>query len=102
MIYDDNKLLTNNLRELNISPLDAFRLTCVIEALPTEWRTILIPCNQSVIELFNLQNYVQLHLHGQNVLLIKAVSKIIYKEFRDRSITPTTLSLGHKIARISI
>ena len=28
LIYEDNKLLTNHLRELNISPLDAFRLLC--------------------------------------------------------------------------
>ena len=40
LIYEDNKLLTNHLRELNISPfIDAFRLACVIDALPTEWRT---------------------------------------------------------------
>ena len=80
LISKDNKLLTNHLRELNISPLDAFRLTCVIEALPTEWRTILKRCNYSVIEPFNLQSQVQLHLNGQDVLLSKAVSKIIYKE----------------------
>ena len=103
LIYEDNKLLTNHLRELNISPLDAFRLTCVIDALPTEWRAFLKTCNHSVIEPFNLQNQVQLHLHGQNVLLGKAESKLIYKEIRNRSITPPTHSssssrLGHKAA----
>jgi len=80
---------------LNISPLDAFRLTCVIEALPTEWRTISKTCYHSVIEPFNLQNQVQLHLNGQNVLLSKAVSKIIYKEIRDRNITPLTAQLKY-------
>ena len=31
LISEDNKFITNKLRELNVSPLDAFRLTCVIE-----------------------------------------------------------------------
>ena len=75
---------------MNISPLDAFRLTCVIVALPTEWRAFLKTCNYSVIEPFNLQNQFHLHLNGQNVLLSKAVSKLIYKEIRNRSITPPT------------
>lgn len=29
LISEDNKLVTNMLRELNISPLDAFTLPCV-------------------------------------------------------------------------
>ena len=95
LIYEDNKLLTNHLRELNISPLDAFRIACVIDALPTEWRAFLKTCNHSVIEPFNLQNQVQLHLNGQNVLLGKAESKLIYKEIRNRSITPPTAQLKY-------
>ena len=70
--------------------MDAFRLTCVIEALPIEWRKFLKTCNHSVIEPFNLQNQVQLYLNGENVLLSKAVSKTIYKEVRNRKITPPT------------
>ena len=77
LISEDNKLITSKLRELNVSPLDAFRLTCVIEALPIEWRIFLKTYNYSVIEPFNLQNRVQLNLNGQNVLLSLAVSKII-------------------------
>jgi len=80
---------------LNISPLHAFILTYVVEALPTEWCKILKTCNLYVIETFNLQNQVQLHLNGQNVLLGKAVSKIIYKEIRNSSITPLTAQLKH-------
>ena len=66
LISEDNKLVTNKLRELNVSPLDAFRLTCVIEALPIEWPIFLKTCNYSVSEPFNLQNQVQLNLNGQN------------------------------------
>ena len=95
LISEDNKLITNKLRELNVSPLDAFRLTCVIEVLPTEWRIFLKTCNYSVIEPFNLQNQVQLNLNGQNVLLSKAVSKIIYKEIRNRNISPPTAQLKY-------
>ena len=127
LISEDNKLITSKLRELNVSPLDAFRLTCVIEALPIEWHIFLKTYNYSVIEPFNLQNRVQLNLNGQNVLLSLAVSKIIYKKIRNRNITPRTAQLkyndqfasdeldgkknieptiscclGYKIARISI
>ena len=54
-------------------------------------------CNHSVIEPFNLQNQVQLHLNGQNVLLGKADWKLIYKEIRNtsRSITPPTAQLKY-------
>ena len=39
LISENNELTTKHkLRELNISPLDAFRLACVIEAIPTEWQ----------------------------------------------------------------
>ena len=95
LISEDNKLITNKLRELNVSPLDAFRLTCVIEALPIEWRIFLKTCHYSVIERFNLQNQVQLSLNGPNVLLSNAVSKIIYKEIRNRNITPPTAQLKY-------
>jgi len=93
LIFKDTKLLTNHLRVLNISPLDVFRLTCVIEALPTEWRTFLKTRNHSV-EPFNLQNQVQLNLNGQNVLLSKAVSKIIYREITIQTLLHPQLNLS--------
>ena len=101
MISEDNTLITNHLRELNISPLDAFLLICVIEALPTEWRTLLKTGNHFVIEPFNLQNQAQLFLNGQNVLLSKVVSKIIYKEIRNRNITPPTVQLKYNAQFVS-
>ena len=91
LISENNELITKHkLRELNISPLDAFRLTCVVEAIPTEWRKGLKTCQYITAEPFNLQDQVQLHLNGQTVPISKAVSKIIYKELRDRIITPPT------------
>ena len=75
------------------------------------------PSNYSVSEPFNLQNQVQLDLNGQNVLLSKAVSKIIIRKFEietllhpqlnssrfEKNIQPTTsCCLGYKITRISI
>ena len=101
LISEDNKLITSKLRELNVSPLDAFRLTCVIEALPIECRIFLKTCNYSVREPFNLQNQVQLNLNGQNVLLSKAVSKIIDKEIRNRNITPPTAQLKYNAQFVS-
>ena len=41
LISDNNELIVKNnhwLRELNISPLDAFRLIALTDALPLEWR----------------------------------------------------------------
>ena len=41
LISDNNDLIVKNnhrLRELNISPLDAFRLLALTDALPLEWR----------------------------------------------------------------
>ena len=39
LISDNNELIIENkLRELNLSPLDAFRLVSLIDALPVEWR----------------------------------------------------------------
>ena len=54
LISEDNKFITNKLRELNVSPLDAFRLTCVIEALPIEWRIFL---KRVIILLLSLSTY---------------------------------------------
>ena len=41
LISDNNEFIVKSnhrLRELNISPLDIFRLISVIDALPVEWR----------------------------------------------------------------
>ena len=96
LISEDNELITKHkLRELNISPLDAFKLIGVIEALPDEWRKSLSTRNFTAIEPFNLQNEVQLSLNGQNVLLSNAVSKTVYKEIRNGIITPPTAQLKY-------
>ena len=100
LVSEDNELITRHkLREFNISPLDVFKLCCVIDALPAEWRRFLRTYNYSDIEPFNLQNQTQLQLNGQNVLISKAVSKTIYKELRNRIITPPTAQL--KVFRYS-
>ena len=98
LISENNELITKHkLRELDISPLDAFRLFCVIDALPTEYRRFLKTYNYTGTEPFNLPNQVQLQLNGQNVLISKAVSKTIYKELRNRIITPPTAQLKYNI-----
>ena len=57
LISENNELITKHkLRELDISPLDAFRLFCVIDALPTEYRRFLKTYNYTGTEPFNLQN----------------------------------------------
>ena len=48
-----------------------------------------------------MQNQVQLYLNGLNVLLSKAVLKIIYKEIRNRNITPPTAQLKYNAQFVS-
>ena len=71
-------------------PLDAFNIASLIDALPVQWRQSLRTCMSTINEPFILENYILLSLNGQNVSISKAVSKIIYKELRDRIITPPT------------
>ena len=42
---------------------------------------------------FNLHDEIKLRLSGQIVLLEKAYSKIVYKELRNRIVTPPTAKL---------
>ena len=91
---EDNELITGHkLREFNISPLDVFKLCCIIDALPAEWRRFLRTYNYSDIEPFNLQN--QTHAVTVKRAISKAVSKTIYKELRNRIITPPTAQLKY-------
>ena len=79
LISDNNELIVKNnhrLRELNILPLDAFRLLALIDALPLEWREGLKTIS-----------------HKENIPIKTAASKSVYKELRNRTITPTTAQL---------
>ena len=38
LIVENNEIITSKLRELNLSPLDAFQLFSVIDALSKDWR----------------------------------------------------------------
>ena len=38
LIAENNEIVTSKLRELNLSPLDAFQLFSVIDAVPKDWR----------------------------------------------------------------
>ena len=38
LIAENNEIITCKLRELNFSPLDAFQLFSVVDALPKDWR----------------------------------------------------------------
>ena len=75
------------MRELDFSPLDFFRLVSVINALPNKWRDSLRRSSHHKKKAFNLQEQIVLNLNGQKTPINKAVSKTIYKEFRNRVIT---------------
>ena len=74
----------SNLRQLDFTPLDQFRLISLLNAVPNQWRYLLNRPLHPVEKAFNLQDQIVLHLNGQNTLINKAVSKTIYKELRNR------------------
>ena len=78
---------------MNLSPMGAFRLVSLIDALPTQWRESLKTCISTGDTTFNLRDEIKLRLSGQIVLLEKTYSKIVYKELRNRIITPPTAKL---------
>ena len=56
LISENNELITKcNLRELNLTPLDQFRLIFLLNALPSQWRDSLNRPFYSVKKAFNLQ-----------------------------------------------
>ena len=95
LISENNELITKRkVRELNLTPLDLFRLVSVVNALPSEWRDLLKRSSHSDKRTFNLQHQIVLSLNGQKTRINKAVSKTIYKELRNRVIS--TLSAQKK------
>ena len=76
-------------------PLDFFRLTSVIDAIPAEWCESLTTSAPIVgNEPFNLHDEIKLSFNGKSVLLETVVSKTVYKELRNRIITPPTAQLN--------
>ena len=63
------------------------------DALPTPWRESLKSCISTGDTPFNLRDEIKVRLSGQTVLLEKAYSKIVYKELRNRIVTPPTAKL---------
>ena len=80
LIAENNKIITSKLRELNLSPLDAFQLFSVIDALPKDWRKALKSYGYDRLVSFDLHEQTQLFLSGKEVLSSNADSKGIYKE----------------------
>ena len=89
LISENNELITKckERDELNLTPLDLFRLVSVVNALPSEWRDLLKRSSHSDKRTFNLQDQIVLSLNGQKTPINKAVSKAIYKELRNRVIS---------------
>ena len=65
----------------------------LIDALPTQWRESLKSCISTGDTPFNWRDEIKVRLSGQIVLLEKAHSKIVYKELRNRIVTPPTTKL---------
>ena len=81
-LLDENNdfIIKSKLRELNISPLEAFRLKSVIDALALEWRGKLKTsacdiCN----ETFVIQDQCKLILNSEIVQIKSVVPKVITK-----------------------
>ena len=68
LLDDDNDVIKSKLRELNISPLEAFRLMSVIDAIPLEWRETLKTSACSICnEPFVIQDQCKLILNSEIV-----------------------------------
>ena len=88
LISENNELITKRkVRELNLTPLDLFRLVSVVNALPSVWRDLLKRSSHSDKMTFDIQDQTVLSLNGQKTLINKAVSKTIYNELRNRVIS---------------
>ena len=97
LISNNNELIVKSsykLRELNISPLDILKLISVIDALPVEWRESLNTLAFIADEPFNLHNEIKLNFNGKNALIETVVSKTLYRDLRNRVITPPTAQLN--------
>ena len=69
LISNKNELIIKSaLRVLHLSPLDAFMLVFLIDALPTQWRESLKTCISTGDTPFNLRDEIKLSLSGQIVL----------------------------------
>ena len=78
LISNKNELIIKSeLRVLNPSPLDAFRLVSLMDALPTLWPESLKTCISTGDTPFSLRDEIKLRLSGQIALLEKAYSKIV-------------------------
>jgi len=65
LISENNESITKRkVRELNLTPLDLFRLVSVVNALPSEWRDLLKRSSHSKKRTFNLQDQIVLSLNG--------------------------------------
>ena len=65
----ENNYFSYKLRELNISPLDTFKLISVIDALPVEWRESLNMLAFTADEPFNLHYEIKLNFNGKIALI---------------------------------
>jgi len=100
LISNNNEFIVRStcndkLRELNISPLDIFTLISVIDALSAEWcKSLAMSVSIVSDEPFNLHHEIKLSFDGKNVLIETVVSKTIYKELRNKIVTPPTAQLN--------
>ena len=102
--YNNEFIVKSNykLRELNISPLDIFRLISVIDALPAEWRESLNTLASTADKPFNLHNEIKLSFNDKNVLIETVVSKTVYKKLRNKIITPPTAQLNFNTLFVNV
>jgi len=84
LISDDNELIVKNnrrVRELNISPLRAFRLLALTDALPLKWREGLKTISYIEDEPFNIHEGIKLNLTEQTSQLQQRLPKLSIRNF---------------------
>ena len=76
-------IIKSALRVLHLSPLDAFMLVFLIDALPTQWRESLKTCISTGDTPFNLRDEIKLRLWSN--CFTKRIRKFVTKNFETES-----------------
>ena len=78
-----------NVLNANLSPLESFKLMCIVDAIPREWRQIIRQSAQHLPPL-HISDTIYLKLENAQAALLKVSSKLLYTAFKDRKQATST------------
>ena len=72
----------------NLSPIEYFSLMSIVDAIPLEWRQMIIQNTQHVPPY--MSDTIYLNLDNSEITLSKVSSKLLYKTFKSTKQVPPT------------